>query len=255
LTVSSLFLKILGSIEKQLEIERQEYLMEVLKYNELLDSITLLEFEQKTLKNTLNTVVEVNQNFENLLSEKEEQLKDIDKQFAIKIRLLDQRIEYATARKSKMGPAIESGQEALNTLTFIKRDLSKVKEWGSWQYYGAGNYSAYAKKSYIDKARKNAIKADLLLQHYENDLSDLFKDLKIPNHLRLDKFELFLRIFYDNLITDWIVQKHIKNALQNIQMNIDKVIRIQSTIEMEQKKIDGAISKLRFERKQLILEA
>jgi hypothetical protein len=255
LTVSSVFLKVLGSIEKQLEIERQEYLMEVLKYNELQDSIDLLGFEQKTLKQALNMMRNDQIIFDRLASEKEVILKTVDSQFAIKIRLLDQDISFQTTQISKMKSAVEDGIKAKKILVKIKEDLSKVKEWGSWQYYGAGNYSAYAKKSYIDSARKNAIQANMLLSNYESDLTDLFKDLKIPYHLRLDKFELFLNIFYDNLITDWIVQKHIKNALQNIQMNVDKVTRLQATIETGQKKQQALIQKLIKERKQLILEA
>jgi hypothetical protein len=255
LTVSSVFLRILGSIEKQLEIERQEYLMEVLKYNELQESISLLEFEQKTLRQALDMMEDNQTMFDKLAFEKEAILKALDKQFAIKIRLLDQDIVFQTAQISKTKSAVENGVKSKKILIEIKQDLSKVKEWGSWQYYGAGNYSAYAKKNYIDTARKNAIQANMILSNYENDLTELFKDLKIPYHLRLDKFELFLNIFYDNLITDWIVQKHIKNALQNIQMNIDKVTRLQATIETGQKKQQALIQKLIKERKQLILEA
>lgn len=255
LTVSSLFLRVLGSIEKQLEIERQEYLMEVLKYNELQESINMLEFEQKTLKQALDMMRNDQLIFDKLAREKEAILKTVDKHFAIKIRLLDQDIVFQNAQFSKMVSAIKDGVKAKEILVEIKQDLAKVKEWGSWQYYGAGNYSAYAKKSYIDTARKNAIQANILLSNYENDLTELFKDLKIPNHLRLDKFELFLNIFYDNLITDWIVQKHIKNALQNIQMNVDKVTRLQATIESGQKKQQTLIQKLNKERKHLIMEA
>lgn len=254
-SMSTLFFKVLGNIESQLEIERQEYLMEVLKYNELLDSIKLTEYEIKVLKKTFEEVKMKPSILQSLIKQKAGLLRAVDKKFSIKITLLDTEIDSLHKKGEQLIETKKDGKKALTLLDKIDKDLKQVKEWGVWKYYGAGNYSAYAKKNYIDRARKNAVKANLLLKNYEADLQVLFKDLDIPSQLRLDKFDIFLNMFYDNLITDWIVQKHIQSALQNIQITMDKVLRLQSTIESQQKQLKKDITQKKRVRQKLIVEA
>ena len=150
--------------------------------------------------------------------------------------------------------AQKEGKAAAIVLNEIKVELTKVKNWGTWQYYGAGKNSAYAKKSFIDRARKKAIGVSAIIENFENDLQEIFKDLKIPAHLNLDHFEQFLNVFYENLITDWIIQKSIKNAVQNIQMTIDKIARLMATVENKKKKIEAALKIEKTARDQIIFK-
>ena len=254
-TVWSVFYTILGSKEMQLEIERQEYLMELLKYNELLDTIDLLEYENDLLKETVSQIQNQDERMTFLMQKKERIMKEKDKKFSIKITLLDQSLRTLQQKVNESISAVEDAEQTAQLLVEIRNELQKVKDWGTWHYYGSGRNSAYTKKSFIDDARKKAIKANHYLETLENQLKQIFIDFEIPEQLRLNTFDQFLKTFYDNLITDWIVQQQIKNTMQNIQSTIDKISRIVGTVDSEKRKIITEIEKLKKKRSDLVLKA
>ncbi len=254
-TLWSIFYTILGSKEEQLEIERQEYLMELLKYNEFLDSIELLEFETELLRQSLSQIQNKDDQLKTLLSKKEYLMREQDKKFSIKLTLHDQSIRNLQEKVGEVELAVKDAEKTALILLEIRDELQQVKDWGTWQYYGSGRNSAYTKKSFIDGARKKAIKANLLLENLENQLEVIFKEFDTPQNLRLDTFDQFLKTFYDNLITDWIVQQQIRSTMQNIQSTIDKISRIVGTIEHEKGKMKTEIEKLKILRSEMVLKA
>ena len=229
--LKSLFVQILGSIEDQIEKERQEYLQEVLHHNSLIDEIHTLEYEHKLLSGTLienrkNVTEQLKQTIEikeNLLINNED--------FKSKLKGFDLSIKKLNIKEKDIHEAIKEGRILMSNIDIVKTNLQKVKEWGSYKMYGKGKYSSYSKKNYIDKANKKVVVLNVYTNKFLKELKDVFPEMKL--NLSIDFFENFLKHFYHNLITDWVIKRKLDHAIHGITIMGDKLNRIQMLLEKE----------------------
>lgn len=227
--IKSLFIEILGDIEQQLEKERQEYLQAVLHHNHLIDEIKILEFEANTLQQKQSSdIIKLKGELETLYNYKAKLLKnypDARKQlekFDISLSAYN-RILY------QIEEAISEAKSLHQTLKNIVAHMKNAKKWGRTKMLGKGRYSSYNKKSYIDKANQQAIQANVKIKKFDKELQDVYPDMNIT--LSMHHFENFLDHFYDNLITDWMIQRKLDNAIHSITLMVDKMSRILMMLE------------------------
>ena len=114
--------------------------------------------------------------------------------------------------------------------------MKKVIFWDSWGY---------------DAKKKGRIR--FLLNRFENELRDVYNPRQLNLSLNLDSFTRFIDIFFDNLISDWVVQQRIRNALSNVVSVKDKASRLIGTLEMDDKDLVVKMKQLEKEKKQLVL--
>ena len=253
LTVRTLFKSILGNLEEQLQIERQEYLTAVLKYNECVDIVDALEYELRIINEKLEELPVLQKQWEKLLTQKLTILKRTDSATAARLKALDVSEHSLNITRIEIDEAINAGVVAKRYLRSLVIQLKKVKDWGSREMYGQGRYSSYAKKSYIDKARKTSLNVKMALDKFELEVQDVFRRQRFQDKFDIGRFEGFLDKFYDNLITDWVVQKSTSHVLSNVESISDKVLRILSMLKIEHTKVKREISALEKRRKKIIL--
>ena len=253
--IPALFTTVLGSRSKQLEIERQEYLLAVLKYNEYVDCVNLIDFDISLLSAHIVDQSGLEAGLKKLLTQKEVKFRKTDRQFLTRIGNHDRKITKANVAWYNIEEAISAGKAARQGLHRLKKNLEATKSWGHWHYSGKGKLSSYRKVSYIDRARKNAVRTKLHLDKFEQEIQQVLTDLRIKDSFNIDSFEHFLDTFYDNLITDWIVKKRIANARMAIEAVIDKVNRLMATLNSEKRNADRELTRLNSYRQQLIIDA
>ncbi|HAK42312.1 MAG TPA: hypothetical protein DCM59_05840, partial [Clostridium sp.] len=88
--------------------------------------------------------------------------------------------------------------------------------------------------SSIDEAKKYAHSAKIALIRFEKELSDV--DLKVDIDINVDSFETFVDYFFDNLISDWIVQSKINESLDSVN-NVRK--RVEDIMGSLQEKLNN----------------
>ena len=109
------------------------------------------------------------------------------------------------------------------------------------------------KHSAIDKAKDLSYHVKHLLVRFQKDLSHIYGPENFDIQIQLDSFSRFTDIFFDNLISDWIIQQKIQNALSNVQSVRDRVYRICQSLDAEISKSNNSIEALEEQRKELIL--
>jgi len=62
----------------------------------------------------------------------------------------------------------------------------------------------------------------------------------------------FTNIFFDNLITDWIIQKKIKNTSAEIRSVFDRIKRLMSYLQSEKKKMNANFQALQNRREEIL---
>lgn len=252
-SVRALFANILGNLREQLEIERQEYLMVALKYNECLDMLHILEYEAAVLRPKLDELPSLQDALKDLLQKKSQILKWSGKETGTVLKKLDAQEQEVNIRRIEVDEAILAGQTAQRLLRALMLQLKKVKAWGASEMHGQGRYSAYAKKSFIDKARKTALNAKVALDKLEAEVKDVFRQQYQSTSFDIGRFERFLETFYDHLITDWIVLKSASQVLHHIGGVADKVSRILAMLEAEKLKVKREHRLIERSRKKLLL--
>lgn len=254
ISVRALFLKILGNHSQQLERKRQEHLMAALKYNESLDALNLLNYEVSLLERKIKDIPSLEARCAALFDRKSRMLKESDRRESSKLKALDREQELLDKQKLEIDGALAAGKVVLARLRTMHGQLKNVKgAWGNTLMQGKGRYSSYAKKSYIDKARKSALQTHLALEKFETEVQDVFARQRIAISFDRVRFEKFLETFYNNLLTDWIVQRSVHHVIKNVQSVTSDVQQVQASLKTELQHINKKLGANRRARQKLIL--
>lgn len=234
-SVKSLFHSVLGNKVQQLEKERQEYLETSLKFKEISKRIQLLEFEKELLEKKAKNIDSFNSKLTNLKNKRKvEILKNGDDKTKESLESLLIEIDRRSIVKRELHEAIVEGENCLKILNVVISYLKKARDWGKWNHKN-NRRGAYMKNRSIDNAIKNLSKAQVRLDLFSKELSDLG-----DNYIRFDlskaQFGQFTDFFFDNLISDWIVQQKIKTTINSVEAIIDKIQRILLGLKDENQK-------------------
>ncbi len=244
--VKSLFYKVLGSKEEQLEKERQEYLEANLRYDEARKSLELLVYERNVLEEKIRALPATQRRHRELLKLREQEIIASNPQLAAKINSIDAQITERRKMIFEVEEALAVGRGAIHLLEQVLVKLNEAVNWGQWDMAGRRGRmtTGHMKHRQIDMAKDLAYKAKISLTQYEKELRDIYGPENFGLTVTIPTFSSFTDIFFDNLITDWIVQQKIQNTRSGVISVKDKTLRLQATLK-------GMLPKMRYEIEQL----
>lgn len=249
-SLRSVFSKVLGNKEEQLEKERQEYLEALLKYNEKKKELELIEYEKELLERKTSNLDQLANKLESLKIKREKEILNSPSNAAQELRLIAKKSDEAVYLKREVKEAFEVGQGLLGVLDKILSNLSRAKNWGQYDMAGRGRGADYAKRQAIDRANAHVHQAHRYIQKYQKELADV--GVRVQIELQMENFNGFVDFFFDNLITDWIVQKKIKNTLSHVQNTKQHVLQINQSLQDEFENLNHSLSKLSEQRSHLL---
>lgn len=249
-SLTALFYSVLGSREQQLEKERQELLSAQLLYQQTKHQVDFLEQEQNSLLQQLDKLKDVDSEYELLLSEKEQFLRQSNQSVANELMEFSEQVANHNSEIKEIGEAIIAGKNVVLGLEQVIESLESAENWGTWDILGGGLISTAIKHSRIDDARSGVHNVQTKMSQFKRELADVQKSIE----LKIDVGELatFADFFFDGLIIDWIVQSKIVDSLeQSIQA---KKLIAQAIIELENLKriTQSKVSDLQKKRALLI---
>ncbi len=251
--VKSLFYKVLGSKEEQLEKERQEYLEANLRYDEARKSLELLEYERNILEGKIKAMPGTELRHKELLKKREEEIIASNPNLAAKINAIDAQITERQKMLYEVEEAMQVGRGANHLLEQVLVKLDQAVSWGQWDMAGRrGQMSGHMKLRQIDMAKDLAYKAKISLTQFEKELRDIYGPENFGLTVRIPTFSSFTDIFFDNLITDWIVQQKIQNTRAGVLGVRDKTQRLLITLKGTTPKITAEITQLQEARKSVL---
>jgi hypothetical protein len=209
-SITALFYNFLGTKDEKLDKEKQEYLSAKLKYDACKNEISILERELERLKSELILLGEPEIKLKKLLDEKKRQLRQLSDSTCLKFEEL---LSGQFSAKKEISEAILTGEKAQQGLMRAIDSLQNAQNWGTFDMIGGGIIATALKHSKIDDA-KNAIEE---VQHHLNQFRRELSDTNLNSGqnlaVEMDAFTGFADYFFDNLITDWIVQSKINQSL------------------------------------------
>jgi len=255
-SLHALFSQVLGKKEERLEIERQEYLHALLNHESISHHIAELIFEQDVLNKQLLELLHIDQVYQELLVKKEAALRSEGK-YQAELMVLDQKILNRKAQLKEIGEALIEGKLVQSNLAVLYAGLEKLKKWGIPEggLGGKGRYSSLKKKHFIRETKEVVNLINGQLSKFHAELADIYRSLNFTFKDHFNRANEFLDIFYDNLITDWVVQRNLKttrSSLENMQNEIERVLM---SLAHEEKTMRAEISELDSDRENLVVKA
>ncbi len=255
LSLKGLFHKVLGSKEEQIEKERQEYLQVSLKYDEAKKSTDLLAYERDLLEEKVQSLPKLKAKLNSLIKKREQHLlrenSNVERQLLELLRAMDDRTRYIAALEQVK----DTGIKVQSVLEKMIYHLQRAKNWGQWDMTTRQRGASYQKHSEIDRARELSYQAQHMLGRFQRDLQQIYGQQHFSFNVQFDSFNRFTDIFFDNLISDWIVQRKIQNALNNVLNVKDQIIRINQSLDGESTKTEDQLTSLEQQRKQIIIDS
>jgi len=249
--VKTLFYQVLGSKEKQLEKERQEYLAASLEYNNCQDSIELLEFERDILKEKVEGISVVAENIATLKQKREKEILQSNTEAAIKAALSRNLIRTDDLLKERQEyiEALHVGKASLQEVTLIYNHLQKAQNWGQWSNQRGSSRMKY---NAIDRASKHLPRAQMHLNNFKRELLDVgINDNRLI--LTLNEFSGFNLMFFDNIITDWILQQKLMKSIYAVKQTLAVIDSLLIHIDGKLRDLDQGYREFIMEKDEILM--
>ena len=253
LSVKSIFYKVLGSKEEQMERERQEYLQATLQLKENRKGIEILEYELGLLKKKVTDIADHELRLEHLKELREKEIMMSSSNLRKKLVQIYNEIDHSHRLIAEMDEARKAGMDALQSIQLVVDHLAEAKKWGDWDQMSKSSHYDRRKHSEIDRAVNQAFQTKRFLKIFTNELRDVGIHINEID-FQVESFGNFFDILLDNLITDWVIQNKIKNALRNSEMTYDRVLRLVKAVESDKNKEATRINDLMVEKDQLLMQ-
>ncbi|WP_297101379.1 hypothetical protein [uncultured Draconibacterium sp.] len=226
--LTSLFHDILGTKEKKLDKERQEYLAAKLKYENCQKQVENLKQELERLSRELQQCGNPEQDYNALLSAKEQQLKAANDGT---LQKYEKQLGYYFSQKKEVNEAIHAGKMAIKGLKLALNSLRKAQNWGAFDMVGGGLLVTAVKHSQMDEAKALIHDVQYWLRKFNRELKDVQVNQVSSMDLQLDGLTTFADYFFDNLIMDWVVQSKINRSYDGCVNVLNQVSRIVNQLQ------------------------
>lgn len=236
MSVKSIFHKVLGNKEEQLEKERQEYLQVTLQHKEIINAIEVLDFEKSVLEKKVVSIDDLINELEGLKEVRASEILSTPSNLRNQLKLIHKKQDDIKRYEVELKEAYSIGASTLKSLDIVMRHLKNAKDWGSRDMMTSrnGGYVKSQKHGAIDRAMNEITRTKILLHNFNKELSDVgYSNTRLG--LQVDSIARFPGIIFDNLISDWIVQNKIKGVLSTVSNLNDDVTLIMHSIQKDLK--------------------
>jgi len=255
MSIRSLFKKVLGNKEQQLEKERQAYLLKVLKHKGYTKSLQAFYFEVNVLEQKLEGKAILQKKLKELVRQKLRLLKKKDAKTADQIIYLENQVYAFKCQKKEIKEAIKCGDKVATALSGLEKALANIIDWGSGTFSKKSKKQlSYLNKKQLKKYKVDILKVNVLLEKLEEELEDISSQYDLDYKNFVHTFSGFLDDIYDGLISDWVIQNKIKNSMNETLSVQDKVQRIIAMLEVDATKTTELIAIKEKELQSFIVE-
>ena len=249
-SLTTLFYSVLGSREEKLEYERQELLSAQLNYQQTRHQVEYLERELAYICEQLDSLKNIEAEYQALLSEKETLLRGSDQEIASQLMAYAEQIADLASMEKEFSEAINAGRDVLSCLEGVLDSLRSAKNWGTWDMLGGGLVSTIGKHRRIDDARDGINEVQARLSSFDRELADVGEHIQLG--IEIGEFETFADYFFDSLIFDWAVQSKINRSLEQTLDAKDVLVSVIEELETLQGNVQSELKDISEKRARII---
>lgn len=196
--------------------------------------------------------MEADQDYQVLLSAKEQMMKEKDAAFGNRLFELNETEGDLAAYMMELDEAIEAGNKVKFALNNAIDSLESAEGWGTFDMFGGGMISTMVKHDHIDKATNHIHHAQTSMRSFQKELLDV--DEVTDFQIDISGMLKFADFFFDGLIVDWMVQGRIQDSLQQARDQHASVVSIIRKLNKTLKEKEIELSTIQAAKMQLIEE-
>lgn len=218
--------RVLGNRDERLEVERREHLEAALQHDRARTEVEEHTARLRQLQAELVDLGDPAGALHAARQAKVEVLARIDDPRAAELDDLAETRSTVAADRREAEEAAVAATHAAGWLAHAAEQLRSAGSWGTWDLMGGGMLSSMAKRSRMDEARRSIHQAGLALERLDDELDDVRADLADAPALETGLAGRTMDVFFDNLVTDWLVQDEIRHAERTVaraQAEVDTV--------------------------------
>ena len=249
LSIGGIVERLFGNPEARLDKEIQEWLAARLRLEEAQEARDALRAEVDVVVAQLAARRNPRERYHELLARK-------SRWFVEHGRDHDDRHEHLAEREGALRDALReyeeaiwAGQVAKAALAGVQDALAKAQSLGKLDMLGLA--SNWVKHEHVDDAQRHASAANRALSRFQMELADVEQRHDAHLTMELSQLVTFADYFFDDLVSDWIVQCRIDRSHRSAGIARTRVNRTLRLLVRRQQSLVGELRKLRDRRRRL----
>lgn len=246
-SLAAFFYGVIGKMDEKLDQEREEAYVASVKYDVAARELHAVEEDIQRYEAALDELRECEEQYEQTLRDKLEEIKSLGTQDAEEISRAEERISYLEGQLKEIKEALRAGQAALEITDSILSSLDSAEGWGTWDLFGGGLISDLVKHGHLDEAQQQVESLQIQLRRFKTELTDVA--ISADMQVSIDGFLSFADYFFDGLFADWAVLDRINQSqtqVQNTKSQIEHVIsRLSAMLSAVDKSFENEKSMLK----------
>mgnify|MGYP000852632939 CR=1 FL=1 len=251
---STFLLKVIGKYERRLEKEEQEIITAKLEYDKACQEVQELKVELHEMETRIIALKDKERAYENEIKRREQMLLDkMNPELSGKYLELEHEHDFLQKQLIETDEAIRAANRAKNIAKNALSHLGSAENWATYDAWTKGGIISHmAKYDHIDQAEADFNRLSSQLKVLKKELSDININ-DAPGLTNIDSTTRAIDYWFDNIFTDLNVRDKIRGNIDQIRSVYGNIDRIITKLENRKRELNSRISKIDYEKNELIL--
>ena len=254
-SLTAFFYRATGKMGEKLTKEEAEAYAAAVKYDAAKNELQAVNNDIEYCQRRLSDLQDCEQQYERVLKEKTEQIKQSGVPEAGRIMQIENEIAFLENQQKEIQEAINAGNQAFYIARKILEDLNSAKNWSTFDLMGGGLIADMAKYDKLNKVQDQIQDLQNALRGFRTELADVTERISGNLYVEIEDFLHFADYFFDGLFTDWMVYDKINDSRNRTMQTSDQIQKILGQLNEMDNDLCSKKDNLKEELKQTVLKS
>ena len=254
-SLTAFFYRATGKMGEKLTKEEAEAYAAAVKYDAAKNELQAVNNDIEYCQRRLSDLQDCEQQYEKVLKEKTEQIKQSGVPEAGRIMQIENEIAFLENQQKEIQEAINAGNQAFYIARKILEDLNSAKNWSTFDLMGGGLIADMAKYDKLNKVQDQIQDLQNALRGFRTELADVTERISGNLYVEIGDFLHFADYFFDGLFTDWMVYDKINDSRNRTMQTSDQIQKILGQLNEMDNDLCSKKDNLKEELKQTVLKS
>ena len=254
-SLTAFFYRATGKMGEKLTKEEAEAYAAAVKYDAAKNELQAVNNDIEYCQRRLSDLQDCEQQYERVLKEKTEQIKQSGVPEAGRIMQIENEIAFLENQQKEIQEAINAGNQAFYIARKILEDLNSAKNWSTFDLMGGGLIADMAKYDKLNKVQDQIQDLQNALRGFRTELADVTERISGNLYVEIGDFLHFADYFFDGLFTDWMVYDKINDSRNRTMQTSDQIQKLLGQLNEMDNDLCSKKDNLKEELKQTVLKS
>ena len=254
-SLTAFFYRATGKMGEKLTKEEAEAYAAAVKYDAAKNELQAVNNDIEYCQRRLSDLQDCEQQYEKVLKEKTEQIKQSGVPEAGRIMQIENEIAFLENQQKEIQEAINAGNQAFYIAQKILEDLDSAKNWSTFDLMGGGLIADMAKYDKLNKVQDQIQDLQNALRGFRTELADVTERISGNLYVEIEDFLHFADYFFDGLFTDWMVYDKINDSRNRTMQTSDQIQKLLGQLNEMDNDLCSKKDNLKEELKQTVLKS